>query len=281
MSKHSRFVWHDYNTPDVEGAKRFYGELLGWHFFQGGGPEYQHVQVGERNIGGIMKYEGHARWLGYVAADNVDEVLKVAEHAGGKLVLAPNDLPQVGRFAILADPQGGMVAPFHHITDHGAPDLNDPPALSTVAWNELTAPVGAAAAGFYAKVFDWSIERVDMGPAGPYRMLMRAGEKTQAGDDKSACRRGRSAARDARAVDLLLPRGRRRRIDRACTRPRRKRARPAEPAAQRRPLRAAARSAERRARADAKPALSAATRACVRAATQTPQGHSARRSTKR
>jgi predicted enzyme related to lactoylglutathione lyase len=187
MSKHSRFVWHDYNTPDVESAKRFYGELLGWHFFQGGGPEYQHVQVGERNIGGIMKYDGPAHWLGYVAADNVDETLQAAEHAGGKVLLAPKDLPKVGRFAMLADPQGGTVAPFHHISDHGAPDLNDPPALSTVAWNELAAPVGAVAAGFYAKVFDWSIELFDMGPAGTYRMLKRTGEKNQAGDDKTAC----------------------------------------------------------------------------------------------
>jgi hypothetical protein len=186
MSKHSRFVWHDYNTPDVDAAKRFYGELLGWHFFQGGGPEYQHVQVGERNIGGVMKYDGHAHWLGYVAADNVDETLKVAAQHGGKILLPPKDLPKIGRFAMLADPQGGMVAPFHHLTDHGAPDMNDPPALSTVAWNDLMATNAAAAASFYAQVFDWGVEPLDFGAAGTYRMLTRIGEKNQAGDDRNA-----------------------------------------------------------------------------------------------
>jgi predicted enzyme related to lactoylglutathione lyase len=54
-------------------------------------------------------------WKSYVTVDNIDETAKMAESLGGKICLPPTDIPEVGRFAIIVDPQGGVIAAISYL----------------------------------------------------------------------------------------------------------------------------------------------------------------------
>ncbi len=124
FKKQGAFSWHELMTDDVEGAKRFYTELLGWtleEFPMGEGESYWVVKAGEEQMGGIMKTPPGAEsmppyWGAYITVDNVDGTAKRAEQLGAKILVPPTDIPQVGRFATLQDPRG---AAFSIITYAG------------------------------------------------------------------------------------------------------------------------------------------------------------------
>ncbi|HWV39879.1 MAG TPA: VOC family protein [Vulgatibacter sp.] len=113
-----RFVWYELLTTDTEGAKSFYTDLIGWkvkHDPDG----YDEWRVGEGSIGGVMELPTDARaggaspfWLGYVAVKDVDAAADQAAKLGGRVHRAPADIPGVGRFAVLADPQGAHFGIF-------------------------------------------------------------------------------------------------------------------------------------------------------------------------
>jgi uncharacterized protein len=49
-------------------------------------------------------------WISYVTVDNADTSAQQAEKLGGKIVVPPRDIPEVGRFAVIQDPQGATIA---------------------------------------------------------------------------------------------------------------------------------------------------------------------------
>ena len=110
--------WHELMTGDVEGAKKFYTELLGWtlqEFPMEEGESYWVVKVGDEGMGGIMKTPPDAagvppHWGLYITVDDVDASAKKAERLGAKILVPPMDIPKVGRFAVLQDPQGAAFA---------------------------------------------------------------------------------------------------------------------------------------------------------------------------
>src|SRR5215475_11860120 len=112
------FVWYELNTTDVKGAIKFYKEIVGWGT-EPFGERYIMWTVDGVAIGGLMTLPDEPRskgvpshWLGYVAADDVDALTRKAESLGGRTILAPNDIPTVGRFSIIADPQDAVIALF-------------------------------------------------------------------------------------------------------------------------------------------------------------------------
>jgi predicted enzyme related to lactoylglutathione lyase len=115
--QHGAFSWNELLTTDVAAAKAFYGTLFGWdmHDEQGCGVPYTVLKAGEREVGGIMavppEVEGMPpAWGSYVTVDDVDERVAAAERLGGKLVVPPRDIPGIGRFAVITDPQGAALA---------------------------------------------------------------------------------------------------------------------------------------------------------------------------
>jgi predicted enzyme related to lactoylglutathione lyase len=112
--KHGAFSWNELITTDPKAAVEFYSKLFGWNseVVNMGHMDYTIVKAGDRQIGGIMPApEGApAGWKSYVTVDDIDETAKLAESLGGKLCVPPTDIPNVGRFAILIDPQGGVIA---------------------------------------------------------------------------------------------------------------------------------------------------------------------------
>jgi len=117
LLRHGRFSWNELMTTDVEGAKVFYAKLFGWQYeaFPMDEKTYHVIRSGDDETGGIMEMpppaEGHPpAWGAYVTVDDVDETARRAEELGGKIHLPPTDIPKVGRFAVIQDPQGAFIS---------------------------------------------------------------------------------------------------------------------------------------------------------------------------
>jgi uncharacterized protein len=170
-----RFVWQELMTEDTAAASAFYTKLLGWHAKgSGGDPAYTEFHAGPTAVGGMMKTPDSAKamgakpmWMPYIGVDQVDSSVKQIEGLGGKVVRAASDIPNVGRFAVVTDPQGAVFAVF---TSSSPPaPQSGPPKPGEFSWNELATTDHEAAIGFYSKVFGWeALFRHDMGPMGTY-----------------------------------------------------------------------------------------------------------------
>lgn len=180
MSTQGKFVWHELATQDPEAALKFYGELFGWTYKTGemGPMKYHEIMVQGRPIGGITGIMGPARpaaWSGYVTVDDVDAAVQRALRNGGKVLTPAMDIPDTGRFAVLADPTGAALAPFSY--PKAAPDKSDLAYQpGTFGWNELMTDDTAAAGRFYGEVYGWSLRAQDMGPMGTYHLFQHEGK---------------------------------------------------------------------------------------------------------
>src|SRR4051812_27949456 len=115
MNKH-RFVWHDLNTKDVEASKRFYGEIFNWKFSASDNGPYVHISAGEQMFGGMRQMGPQepmpTSWLGYIGVDDVAAAVATIPGAGGQVYMPATTMPNVGTFAVTADPSGGVFAPW-------------------------------------------------------------------------------------------------------------------------------------------------------------------------
>jgi uncharacterized protein len=187
--KKSRFVWHDLNTRDEAAAKRFYGELFGWTFDKSDNGPYQHIKAGDEFIGGVRVMSAHEpappHWLAYVGVDDVDATVNAIKTHGGKVYMPTTKMENVGTFAVVADPSGATFAPWKSARPGEDAEPTGRPKRFTFCWDELLAPNAETAAKFYADVFGWGVEKVEM-PGMSYTLLKRTGVKDEQGSDKNA-----------------------------------------------------------------------------------------------
>src|SRR5215203_4460984 len=169
-----KFVWHDHTSGDVEKAKSFYTELLGWEIemFDGGGMNYPMIRANGAMHGGFGESQGGSppHWLGHVAVEDADQTAEKVKAAGGTIYYGPSDIPEVGRFFIFADPQGAVLSAF---TSSGPPQ--GPPAEGAFVWDELATSDIDAAKTFYSDVFGWTTRDMDMGGGVTYSIFERPG----------------------------------------------------------------------------------------------------------
>ncbi|HEX2505688.1 MAG TPA: VOC family protein [Gaiellaceae bacterium] len=182
-----KFVWHENYSGDVEAAKRFYSELFGWDFetWKPGEADYAMVKVDDRMHAGFMtvQQEGApAHWLGIVEVENCDETARNAAAVGGTVHAGPFDIPDVGRFAVIADPQGAVLAAMASESD----SHEQPAAEGVFVWDELHTSDIEDAKRFYGEVFGWGSEDMDMGEAGTYTLFKRAGGPDPGGGMQTA-----------------------------------------------------------------------------------------------
>jgi len=123
MKQHGAFSWNELLTTDVAGAKAFYGELLGWTLqdINNNGTDYTMINVGDAQMGGIMGVPPQAQgmppsWGAYVTVDDVDAMTSRVEQLGGKVSVPPTDIPGVGRFTVIQDPQGATLSLISYST---------------------------------------------------------------------------------------------------------------------------------------------------------------------
>jgi len=185
------FIWYELMTPDPEGAKAFYDAVVGWDIgpavaeFNG----YRIINAQDGAAGGVlpltdeMKQHGaRPTWLGYVHVPDVDSAVSDIERAGGKSLMAPFDIPTVGRIALVTDPQGAPFYVMKPTPPEGQPDtVSDVFSTSKAGrcgWNELQTSDPDAARRFYGDRFGWgSDEYMDMGEMGLYRFWDQNGTR--------------------------------------------------------------------------------------------------------
>jgi len=183
-------IWYELLTPDPEGAKAFYDAVIGWNIEAQPSGEMDYRMIGRAdggNAGGVMRLTDEMRshgarpvWLGYVAVDDVDVSVASIEEAGGKALMPAFDIPDIGRIALVSDPQG---VPFYVMrptppsgNEDKVSDVFSVDQPEHVRWNELSTSDPDGAVDFYARHFGWTQEGdMDMGEFGKYRFVQKDG----------------------------------------------------------------------------------------------------------
>lgn len=175
----NNFFWYELMTSDRAAAETFYSKVVGWTLQPFGSAEdpYTIIEANGRGIGGLMTIPKEARahgltpcWVGYVHVTDIDSAVEGIRAAGGQVHREPELIPSVGRFAVMADPQGAM---FNLLQPQGS----DMPLLPMgtvggIDWHELHSSDWEKGFEFYASQFGWSkTEAMDMGAMGTYQMF--------------------------------------------------------------------------------------------------------------
>ena len=106
--------WNELNTRDAEKAGEFFNKLLGWEVGTQTEPNpYMYFLNNGRMNGGMMQMTEEwgdipPNWMVYFAVENFDATLEKIKAEGGTIHVGPVDAPEVGRFGVIADPQGAM-----------------------------------------------------------------------------------------------------------------------------------------------------------------------------
>jgi predicted enzyme related to lactoylglutathione lyase len=181
------FFWYELMTTDLDAAEAFYTDVVGWTAqpFETAAemPRYTIMNAGERGVGGMMTLPEDARkmgmppaWVGYIHTTNVDDSTQALSKAGGAVHRASSDIPGVGRFAVVADPQGALFM----LLQPSGPD-QPPVPISTsghIGWHELYTTDWRAALDFYSSQFGWVKDHpFDMGEMGIYQIFSIDGQQ--------------------------------------------------------------------------------------------------------
>ncbi|GIF19913.1 putative enzyme related to lactoylglutathione lyase [Actinoplanes tereljensis] len=111
-------TWNELNTRDLDGSRVFYGSVFGWQFRHSsmGNQPYLVAKLTETPICGIQPMAAAdwpvdmpAHWMVYFAVQDCDRTAMHVRSLGGQVLQPPTNL-QIGRYAVLEDPQGGMFA---------------------------------------------------------------------------------------------------------------------------------------------------------------------------
>lgn len=178
-----RFVWHELMTTDTDAAAAFYSKVVPWKTQDSGMPSYTLWMAGKTQVGGLtgLPAEGAAdsgtppHWIVYVSTPDVDATVAEAQRLGGKVLKGATDIPNMGRYAVLADPQGATFAVY---SPPGSPPdgagASGGPGEFT--WHELATTDYAAAMSFYSELFGWEKGPAhDMGQMGVYQLIVHGG----------------------------------------------------------------------------------------------------------
>jgi hypothetical protein len=191
-SMRGKFVWHELLTSDTKAAAAFYRKVVGWKV-EGWDqdPSYQMFVAKSGPMGGLMILPDEAKamgappnWMTYIGTPDVDATARQSEEIGGRVLRAPDDIPNMGRFAILQDPQGASFAIYQSGSATPEPGA---PGLGEASWHELVTSDHESAFGFYASLFGWQkTDAMDMGAMGTYQMFGTGGTSVGGMYDKPA-----------------------------------------------------------------------------------------------
>jgi len=185
-AKSGEFVWYEHLTKDPKAAIAFYSEVIGWKTQPFGNDGDYIMWVGSQGpLGGVMTLPDEATkmgakpsWMAHVCVEDVDATAALVKKLGGKVYKEPDDIPTVGRFAIVGDPLGAVISVFKPAN---AMELHDAAKEGEFCWNELMTTDSGAAFKFYSELFGWKIlQEMEMGPMGTYR-IYGVGEKQLGG----------------------------------------------------------------------------------------------------
>jgi uncharacterized protein len=163
------FCWVELATTDQEAAKRFYGRLFDWTAEDlpiGEGRTYTMLRQGGRDAGALFRLGAHEsgvppHWNSYVAVESAAAAAAKVGELGGEVLEGPFDVMDVGRMAVVRDPQGAILAVWEAGRHIGVGVKGEAGAL---CWNELATPDAAGARAFYGGLFGWKPYEQQLGP---------------------------------------------------------------------------------------------------------------------
>ena len=180
----SKFIWYDLTTPDLAAAKDFYAHVVGWKITDAGMPgmTYLILNAGDIMVGGMMQSPPAAQdgakarpWMGHIFVPDVDKAVAKALSLGGRVCAPAEDIPGVGRFAVLADTSGAAFIVFKPNGDQQPAEV----PLGTpghIAWRDLQSLDWHKDWDFYSALFGWTkSQAMDMGPMGTYQLFSAGG----------------------------------------------------------------------------------------------------------
>ncbi len=178
---HGQFSWVDLQTSDVEGAKKFYGALLGWEFNDvptDQGVDYTLCMSHGEVAAGISPLSPNAAkngappsWSNYINVVDAEATEASAKEQGATVLMSTMKVMDQGFFAFLQDPTGGSFGIWQAGTHHGAGWINEPGGF---CWNELYTRDVTKARTFYEKLFGWTFESSE-GSMGEYWSIKNHG----------------------------------------------------------------------------------------------------------
>jgi predicted enzyme related to lactoylglutathione lyase len=161
--------WVDLSTQDLQGAQRFYADLLGWELAVQQTPmgEYTVASSGGREVAGMMAQAPEMAgtpsvWAVFVVVEDMDSTLAAVRGAGGAVLQTPFEIPDGARVAVVADRSSARFALISGGPEPGYPYFSE--EAGAVCWAELMTGDVEAATGFYGDVFGWTSETDETGP---------------------------------------------------------------------------------------------------------------------
>ena len=180
MPKRDRYpagvpCWIDSARPEASAAVAFYRALLGWEMTNqmppGAAESYFEATVGGGLVAAVGSWDNglpDVTWTTYIAVDDADAAAQRVREAGGRVLVAPHDVLDVGRMAMCADPEGATFAVWQANTHIGAEVVNAPGSWN---WSNLVTADTAGAMRFYAAVFGWEFDAIELGADTSYSIV--------------------------------------------------------------------------------------------------------------
>jgi predicted enzyme related to lactoylglutathione lyase len=167
-----RFVWYDLITNDIPAAIAFYSKVAGWgtqEYDMGPGGQLTMWTANDAPIGDVVALTPDVAppgtppyWFSHVAVPDVDATAREVTALGGTVLKEPTDIPTVGRYAVIADPQGAAIAIFTSLSPTFTAYA---PRVGEFSWHELVTTDHRGAIEFYGKIFGWvTVSEEDVGP---------------------------------------------------------------------------------------------------------------------
>jgi predicted enzyme related to lactoylglutathione lyase len=174
-----RPVWYELMTTDMHAAEDFYKRVVGWKttpFEDARHPYTVFNRSGDVGVGGVMTKPAEVKappfWAMYIGAPNLEEAVSKITRLGGKAHTEVIEIPSVGRFQMMMDPQGAAFYVMQPASSEERPEGT--PEVGEGSWHELMTTDWQAAMKFYEQAFGWQpSEAMDMGPDGKYQMFNR------------------------------------------------------------------------------------------------------------
>ena len=177
-----RFIWHELLCNDLTAATFFYSRVLSWKGqpYSAGSPYTLFTAPDGASVAGAMRLSDEARaagtgphWRGYIGAEDVDATAARAAQLGARVLQPAQDVPSVGRVALLADPEGAVFGLFRPLPTAASSNSG----RSGFSWNELAARSRETALAFYQRLFGWELRPpMDMGGGFHYQTFGLGGQ---------------------------------------------------------------------------------------------------------
>ena len=176
------FCWLELGTTDRSAAKHFYSNLFGWtaeDLPMGPDMAYTMFRIGGNDVSGayqLMKEQLDAHvpphWMPYVKVESADASAAKAVKLGGQQIVAPSDIPNVGRFALIQDPTGAHISIFQPGQHRGMTVFG---GVGALCWADLNTNNPEKASKFYADWLGWTYETGKDG----YRHIINGASKDE------------------------------------------------------------------------------------------------------